>query len=386
MMWIGSLALAMLLAGPNLPIAEDGRVEREQLVDLLQSLHSEIRDFEYRFEGEHRRLQEMDYSTLPEPIRAATRQNPTLNQSLDFQGTIAFRRDEAAHLAVYERPLDATQPTERVISCLLGGVLSRRTMIPDRGGQVGGDEANRGSIVGMFRGNSPFKIYDDVFMLYRLADKSKSKLDYQFVGWDKVAGQKCLVFELFGVDRETGERLSAERYWIDVSRGGWSLRTEKYNGPNLMARAIDIELSRFPSKDGREYWFPIRGRFQIFRNGLGFSKSPVLEQTFRMLAGTLRINQDPRDERFKLDWGLDDAAKAQAKAVIPKPAPPDRDRRGIEESIKVALKKADEQSAELVATSPSRSPWIFQHGLPIGIAATGLAVFLTAGYLRKKHS
>ena len=68
-------------------------------------------------------------------------------------------------------------------------------------------------------------------------------------------------------------------------------------------RTADIELERLPDADGRERWFPVRGVTYLYHfPGPDYVDRPVGYETYKVLEGTVRFNQNLPDAFFTLDW------------------------------------------------------------------------------------
>src|SRR5438067_106953 len=79
--------------------AGDGTITRKQLTQVLQSAQLKLRDVEFLYEGRIKRLRAPDTSLVPPQLR----RNESSVDSLSgfYQGTFAYRRDQAAHLDLY---------------------------------------------------------------------------------------------------------------------------------------------------------------------------------------------------------------------------------------------------------------------------------------------
>ncbi len=213
--------------------------------------------------------------------------------------------------------------------------------------------------------------------------RNPGSIRYEFVGWEEVEGHKCAVVNFFGILKATGERVWANTYWLDLERGGHALKVEKYAEGQLAARTFDIRLAEVETVDGKTVWFPISGSYETFGNGLfTYSKNPVTRQTYEVLRGSLRINQSLKDARFTLDWKLGPESRfteSRKRAILKEGRS-----KSAEVRVNEALKKADSESEELVATSPSRRGWFARNAAMMGLLSVGLLILLTAEYLRRR--
>lgn len=375
--------LVLVLALPIVMALGDGRqVDRGEAVALLAALSADVHDVEFRFEGDHKFLRKPDLSSLPEVIRKATDADASMFQGSTFQGTLALRDDGAIHQEVYTRSDVGEVPTIREISALLKGRRSRRVLVPDRGGQQGPDEVRPGHIGGLMREHSPLMAFQLPYLLVRA---TYSDDQYQFIGWEDVDGNRCLVFEFNRVAEGAKIPYLANRYWVDVKRGGHPLIVERRVDSKLALRIDNVKLTQFRGEDGAAYWFPAKARQQSYGMGFDFSRTPVSEQTFVVLDKSLHVNQKLPDARFELDWGQTPEEQARAvqyaKGTVPPPVNrPER----AEARVKRILDEANEKSAQLEASSPSRASWIVRYGPQLGIATAGAILFTIAGYLRRR--
>ena len=83
-----------------------------------------------------------------------------------------------------------------------------------------------------------------------------------FVAGRMFLDTKCLKIEL-------ARGAVAERYWLDVERGGNALKYELLDGPNLRMHTVDVELKLFRSNGGQVFWLPIRAKRESFLENVG---------------------------------------------------------------------------------------------------------------------
>jgi hypothetical protein len=377
-----SLVMTVVIAACGAANDEES-LDRRQMLKVLRSLHSPIKDFELRFEGDFHRLAKPDYSKLPAQDRIASERNSAFLGNTYFQGTIAYREDSAVHLDLHDRFEDQNLPVQRAISCLFRGKYSKRTWVPDRGGPVGGDRSERGSVLKFQMPKNPFWFY--LYPILALHLETESAEQYRFAGWRDVEGHKCAVLEFYVIDPKTGNRATAETYYVDLGRGGHPLKLERYVRGSLAAEVVDIKLAYLKAEDGESVWFPISGHLLSHGSGLfEFARAPTGEQTFQVLRGSVAINQGFNDNRFTLDYGLGPKDKPNLKPLQPVAK---RSRSESSESLLAkAFAKAEAVSPELVAETPSQRGWLTHQYLPsLGLFSFGLVVVFLGILLKRRQ-
>jgi hypothetical protein len=361
---------------PTDPLSQD------QLKDFLLNLYAPIIDVEFQYEGAIQQLQNPDYSKLPKELRDANAANVGKKNSYSYQGTYAYRSDGAFHLDLYRRPDDASQPVTREIHSLLDDTRGFRKLIPDKGGLVGPDVINKSHALSFIKEAFPTLVFSQP-IIHQLLRAKSSSLDYSHAGWERKNGRNCLILEFFGVEQKTGQKMFSHKYWLDLERSGQPIYSEKYDGGSLAVRVSEIELDLYQTDDGQTAWHPSKGRFQSFRNLFDYSSTPVAEQNFDVLRGTLRINQKLANSRFSLDYGLDDSTRASIRKAANVASNRLRvsKKENSGERIRKALEEADKQAAPILVTAPS---WLGRNAFPLMLAGLGLVGLVTATILSKR--
>jgi hypothetical protein len=366
------LALGLVAAG-----AADDEVlsDREQVQNLLRSLHGPVADFEFQYEGHFRRLMKPDYSSLPDKLRIASERAALRSDNSYYQGTMAFRQDWAAHLDLYDRPEDDEQPLRREITRVLRGKYSRRVLIPDQGGPVGGDRSEPGGLL-MFRGPKN-ALWMCLYTHLMISLKMKETVQrYRFEGWQTVGDARCAILKFEPVGSSTGQPGLVDTFYVDLERGGHPLRFERDDAGQRAAEVVDIKLAQFETEDGQSVWFPVSGRLFSYGMGLTYAKTPAVEQTFEVLRGTVAFNQDLGDSRFTLDHNVSAKDKPDPK-LLRKAAQRSRSE-SIASRLAKELRKAEAASPELTAETPSQRGW-FARNVPLLILPLlGVGALLTA--------
>ena len=379
-----AFAFSILIAVPTPAPAFEEQLSKDDLRQLVLGLYAPIEDVEYRYEGAVAQLQKPDYSKLPKALQEANKKNEGFNNNYGFQGTFAYRNDGAFHLDLFKDYEDPNRPVAREVHSLLDGARSFRGIIPDKGGLTGPDTVAQGHVLGFVKEAFPVLAFSQP-IIEQLLNAKSSSIDFRHSGWEKKGGRNCLVLEFFTIDPQTSAQTLLHKYWLDVERNAQPIYIEKYDGEFLDVRVSVIELEYYQTDDGRAAWYPRKGRFQRFRNLFDHSSSPVGEQTFDVLRGTLRINQKLPNLRFILDYGLDESTKLAARKMAN--APPKKPRisrdENADEILRKALEEADRQAEPVLVTPPS---WLSRNRLTLGLASLGFAGLIAALILQRRSS
>jgi hypothetical protein len=226
--------------------------------------------------------------------------NPSLNAAVktrvdyQFQGTLAFRRDGAAHAEIF---VDKTVFGGNLIInryCTLNNKMHEQVVDPDDANASPGYAESAGGAASFNRAASYFRI----FMLPSLSFSHHFYVDNMcsILGWEQVAGISCLK-----VDFSQGKAIN--RYWLDLNRGGNPLKVESLIGDQLRYRVDEIELKSHIMPDGSGLWIPISGMVRTYlNNDLQSTSDPVFTESYKVLDGSVVINQDLGDRRFSPRW------------------------------------------------------------------------------------
>ena len=349
-------------------------LDRASLTQLVEHLAAEIQDAEFLYEGQTKQLRLIDFSNCRRPLAAANKSMTLEDFSSTFQGRFAFRADNATHLSLGRQPAKADDPWQKEITCTLASKLSKRRLIPDRGGPINPDTTEPGGILSIMSEGHPLIF----FALPRLLIEAKAKdATYRFVGWERVDGHRCLVveFDLIRAKRPT-------RFWVDVERGGHPLKIERESDGALIMRIDQVEIGRFLDEKGKEVWFPTYGRSTSFMRGEG-EGSPMAVNTMGIIDGSLKLNQGLPDERFTLDSGLSAEELAQVAAFAKRSNAPQRNADRSADAL-IAQAQARAQGPALEAGAPTRRPFWIRNGLGLSLAGAGVLSLVAAVVLRRR--
>jgi hypothetical protein len=364
------VVLSLLPRGAGVPT-------RDEMIGLIRQALAPIVSFEFRFEGQLRKLNEGDFSSLPEPMRPKrTADGNGVVES--FQGTVAYREpDGAVGLDVFVRSSERREPLRREVKSLLNQKKTNRELIPDRGGVVAADTTENASLVGFMVGDSPF-----LFVRFPLVTRKLdwgSSLKYAFIKWEDVEGRRCGVFELYGDGAEGVPSAWREVYWVDLERNGHPIRFEQWSDGRRTALVYGVKLGEFEATDGAMVWFPVSGKVQSFRMGLEVSERPLFEKDFAVVRDTLVLNRGLDDARFSVDYGLDAGTVAQARAVNNPRKLAKGTGRSLDERLRAEL--ADARGRELPARAPENA-WIFELAPRVMLVGFGVVAIGLGGWMK----
>ena len=188
---------------------------------------------------------------------------------------------------------------------------------------------------------------------------------YEFLGWEEVAGHRCLKVKL-GIAPGVDTVDIHDIFWIDVARGGHPLKVESYYKGNLLYRVAPIELSRVNAADGHPVWFPVKGEVNVFGTiGGEFDQYPTARETYGVVMGSLQLNIDLPDSVFvvhtkpRRQIGNSTALRSEhpVEARQPKVERLKTDPASVEARLNAQMAEADRQAKEIEASSPARASW-----------------------------
>jgi hypothetical protein len=340
----------------------DGSVDRQQLLRILNATWAEVRDVEFLYEGSIRAL-------------GRDEQGPG-DFDDDFQGIFAFRHDNAASLYTFVWPADRKKPMVLKVSNLFKGRYGRRSRLPDsRPSPSSPDRVQKGVVASLLGPHSPLNFFLMPLLIELLRDESTP---FESLGWEDVGGHRCLKVRL------GPPGIYEKIYWLDIERGGHPLKYEVLLRSNLRMRRLDIELTRFRLADGKPCWLPVQGKTHSYVKSGGLSKTPVFEEIYHIIRGTVHINRGLSDSRFSLDWSPKPGTEGPAKAIIEFNHPPASARRpqSAQERLDRVIAEASRQTEHLEASAPSRESWIRRNPATVALVVVGIVAFGFAGYLK----
>ena len=185
-----------------------------------------------------------------------------------------------------------------------------------------------------------------------------------------IDGHNCEVFAFVtGKDPEKGiiDENIIERFYIDLERGGHTIKFEWCRGSRVLARIVDIRLEQFQDRKGRSVWLPVYGHFEAGED-LG---RPMNTEIVSVMRGSIRINTGLTDDHFRLRFkdgslikdGVREFRSDQAVAKNPV------NLEQAEEQLRQQIREAETQEKELKATSLARGGgWSTMTWLPWTVA------------------
>ena len=367
---VAHLLLSILAVLAQKPGAD---MDAAQFLRIIKGLHSEIRDVTFVFEG----------GITPHDSGGINPAKPSM-----YQGLYSFRSDGATLLDVFSWSPDMGKPGMRTIDVILKGNHSKISQVPDLG--ISQPQNGKGA-PGVL--NGPASAERILYLWYFQTLVDPELFGYEFQGWERVDGHRCLRVEFNQVPRDQvatwpGD-LPIVRFWIDMERGGHPLKVEFWNGTKLFMRSDKIELARLSIADGKAIWFPIRGETNSF-NGPdkagrdSYRDSPFFTETYAAVNGSVRINQGLTDDYFTVKRkdampDIGDLRRMQ-RELNSKPVVRLRtDPRGVNERLDAKLKEAERQAKQLEASSAAREVWGWTPILQLALGVLG--VLLVSGAL-----
>ena len=349
---LSSLFFVVVLLGQS----AEPRMTPAQFDRLMASFCDEVKDVAFVYEGFH--------AGFPEgtPLDSVSSTKP--GNGAMFQGSYLMKYDAKNYRTLidafmtnqYRKPITETHDTY----ALIDGKLSMASRYPDQGTDaIGTEVAGPGRLN---QSDSPERIF---FHWFFKTKRDYGELAFEDQGWEEVDGHRCLrvqldVFPAAQLSKQVTDR-AYMRFWIDLARGGHPLKVEYYNGfwyPGLNMRCHGIELGQVPLPDGRLVWFPVRGRTESFGTTKGMTSKPVGLETYFIVDGTIRFNQNPPDSMFQIQWkGKMPETAALAKLRKEFHRPVRNDPAGIKERLDRSLAEADSQTKQLDASAPQGEGW-----------------------------
>lgn len=359
--------------GPDVGPAEFAR--------LMNSLHSEVRDVSFVYEGWMTGVP--PELSIEEDIRRGPKHRVG---EMDYQGGYSFRADGATRLDCYVDHINDNKVhqsfSSRKLEVNLDQKLSVLSQVPDLRGETPAVRAGGPGVLN--HTGSPERIH---YFWYFQTLKDPAALRYQYLGWENIGGHRCLNVqfdESWGMPEQMADRPTI-RFWIDMERGGHPLQIEFRRGVQFRMRTTNIELERVPDADGRKHWFPVRGVTLVYPfPGRDYVNRPVGYETYKVLEGTVRFNQKLPDALFSLDW---DGAQPENEQLAVRrkgfrKSPRRNDPAGARQHLERSLAEADRQSKQLEASSAARERWDWTTVGQAAFAAVGAVVLLGTGVLR----
>jgi|GEM_PF-4585968 len=360
--WI--VQLAVLAVGPA--------VELEELRNVMESMQQKMSDVECVYEG------------------AADVGSPWEKESapadrITFQGVFAWRMDGFAYSDLYVRnndPADLFPMSRRVTVLRDHFKVEELKFQPDRGKPSELHRKTAGGLPSLFEKYSAFRFFLTPALLEYLRDtggiRTENHFRYEFKRWEILNGQKCLMIS-FIKDSQNGGMSVEYSFWIDLARGGSVVKYEFRMDGELWASVSNVHIKEIATEDGRKHWFPVSGTYESFLVKIDrqtkkpiVADSPLMRESYTLVAGTLRINQGLSKERFSLKWSGTVRDAHLQTAMRDYDAMYKQSRGGGKRSVESAIALADRQVTLLSASAPSRENWFVTNLSSIVLVVFGL--------------
>lgn len=349
-------------------------IDAGQFLRIMEGMQSQVHDFSMIYEGKFEFVGPQ--KLLPFPAVQMTK---------DFQGTYDYRQDGAIRLDLYQRPKRAGASLFHTKSVILGNKLEEVQLIPDLLHHTDVKTIGGAEPASLNRSASPHRFLFQWLFQSLSARYDAQFLGYEYQGWESVDGHRCLKvrFNLYpGIPELAGQ---GRRCWIDLERGGHPLKVEQFDENGIVDRTHHIQLRRFDLPGGGTTWFPISGVAETFiwdeGSGTVYHKFPICRETYTIVNGSLRFNQNLQDSAFSLDRGPGanessglKALRREFDAASSRPAsPPLRiDSAGVQEQLNANLAEADRQAKMIEASSTARATWGWTPTLQLGFGLLGV--------------
>ena len=358
-------------------------VDGEQLMRLLEGLHSQVHDYELVCEG---RIRFAD--TAEESIKEG---GPKIHE-MDFQGSFGYRSaDGADYLDLYQKPIHSDGSFLHGTYAQIKGEFAKTVRSSDQKDLPQVIEKGPGVPGSLNFPCSPERII--YLHRWRRWGYRAGNIGYGFEGWDELNGMPTLRIRVNEFPRSHLLEEKWSRFWIDLKRGGHVIKHESFRGSHLESRTYNIVLEQFQLADGTKIWFPVHGELDSFAWQMVYRPDPVLHEVYDVVRGSLIFNRGLADERFSIGWkghgpkvgGLKRLAE-EYRSRPPRPRPPGfrTDPVGVEEDQMHRLAEADRQAEELDASPPSRPGWNATVFLQSGLTIVGIVALLAAFFLRRR--
>lgn len=335
-----------------------------QFLRLIKSLHSQVTDISFVFEGE---------STYVGPDTPTPDERAAYEER--FQGSFSCKNNSDIYMHVYHNKYRESRVNRSLLSVVNGKLSYAEYQDPRSPFIIGAG----GGLRGIHETGSPLAYY---FAPPLNRFRSSEEFHFKQEPWQEIEGHRCLVAAVYPSNRRDAERVC---YWFDMARGGHALKFEAFYDNKLVSTLSDIELTKFRASDSREVWIPTKATINNYSWGGKFYTVPTVRTTNFVLESSLKINSGIGDDEFDLrkrvvesnprgvsrEWFALSEANRKVK--------PRTDPKSVREGLDRSLAEADRQSRLLNASSSAREESAWSFLLPLSFGATG--VILLAGVL-----
>lgn len=349
--------------------------------NLINSNIQRVHDVSFVYEGSYK------YLGIP-LLDAHQKPKPSLDSA--FQGLYLLRADGSILIDLFEFGVQDPRPMRRTTSLLVADNLTTVTRFPDLKNREKASKS-RGGPGSLNTLGSPHALY---YLWYFLGLEDLNERNYEFIGWETIAGHNCLNVRINFSNVENKEKFRW-KFWFDVERGCHPLRVDFEQRGRLVSRTDGVELSQIRTADGRLEWIPVKGSFTSYLSGRNeLSDSPVFSEDISVVNSSVRVNETIPDSKFDVFNELKSVARSELRGVQTQfAAIPVRrarsDARGVQENLAKRLLEANAQAKELEATYAAAGwSWI-EDTLPLVcysvamLTLSGVLVLMWANRRRK---
>jgi hypothetical protein len=347
-------------------------VDAEQFASTITSLHSPYKDVSLIAEGRCTFVGSQEHT----------------QNAYDYQTLYVYRSDIAIFQDLFITRSDPSGMLQRTTSAYIRGTVDEFERWLD---QNKGQRASWSCGPTHFsRTGSPSMFF---FLWYFAYVKDPQLYGYESRGWEEIDGHNCLRIRLFLnkilAGAKPGQRYY-ELFWIDMERGGQVLKHEVRKGDDTLVRRIDkIELELMTAEDGMSLWIPVAGESNTFSSDGKVSS----RETYRVVQGTVLLNQGITDEKFSVDWDwvnpgetADMKTLRSKKVSLPAKEKFAIDPASVERRLNRLLAQADSQAERLEASSAARQTWGWAQILQVTCVLIGFALLGSAAWFKLKKT
>jgi hypothetical protein len=313
-----------------------------------------------------------------------------------FQAYYAYRGDGATLLDVFSYGRE-DRPMTRFLYSILNGRSEFLNASPDIEPRVAdrSPAIGRGGPGSLDNPTSPERIFLAPFFS-TLGDAPEYKPESQ--GWEEIDGRRCLKIKMLAYPESQVKGwpggLPYITLWFDLERDCYPLRLERFRGDNLEGRTEISRLERIELPAGRRLWFPAEGRTTSYSGNMGkdksslYSKEPQAVETHTILLETVKFDQGLSDGVFSVkkhaavanDEGLRKLqhqleSRPKSPTVTP-PSDPESRRKRLDK----AFEEAEQQAAQLEASSAARAGMDWTQFLSGGMGVVGVITLMGMGF------
>ena len=353
-------------------------LDATQFAAILSGLYSDLVDCELLCEGSGRFVDPLDDSV-----------NKRRRYDCVLQARYVYRRkDSATFLELYKKPYDESLPRFHRIIAMIDGKKQRITNSSDQAKAHVRPDSDVAALGAARETGSPERFV--LFFFWAPFIKSPLSWGFTFNGWEDVGGYRFAKVEIDRTGLDATKRRSRHVFWVDLERGGNTLKEEFYNEGKLWYRTENVRLSQLKAMDGKMVWFPVHGEYTTFINGSEYRQDPVFRETYSLITGNIVINAGVADAKFDvnknasgdgLKQSIDDFANAPKK---PMPTPLRSDPKGVQEYQDSQLAEADRQAQMLDASPAADDNGYWVRVAIVSLLLLGIVALVGALYLKRR--